>query len=163
MNVLTLRKPEPRDLAPVFNLANDYGSKFLDDYHEVSDAYIVQMMHDPFSFIVADNGFPIGLVWFTDKLDDLHSEIHFLIRPEYWRPFIKQKLGAEIISQAFVEQNVLRFYAYTMDNQRTAFKLLKSLHFFSHKPWMSHTKQAGKRRDVTFHELKRSTWRKQNG
>lgn len=161
--MLTLRPPKTADLAPLFVLADTHGTKFLDDYTEFSPEYCSNLLTEDSTIVIDDNGFAVGMCWFSDKRDDLHSTIHFLLEPKFWRQFVKQQLHKTVINEAFKSQNVSRIYAYTMDGQKVAKKLLSSLGFFSHKTWYSHTKQNGKRRDVTFHELKRSKWMKDNG
>lgn len=161
--MLTLRKPNKLDLPPLYNLAMDHASKFLDDYHSFNLEYAQLIIEDPDTIIVDDNGFAAGVVWFDDKVPELRASIHFLLRPEYWLKFYKNKLPDRVIQQTFDDLKLERIYAYPMDNQHTAIKILKRLGFFSHLPWRSNTRQQGKKRDVIFHELKRSNWSKRNG
>lgn len=160
--MLILRKPNSKDIPPLTMLAYDHGSKFLDDYHEITKEYSLFLLQDADTIVIDDNSFPVGVVWFDEKIPGLHSSIHFLIRPECWKQFLKQELHKAIISKAFEEQDIKKLCAYTMNNQKTAVKLLKMLGFFEHKVWRSHTYQQGKCMDVTFFELKRSSWIKKN-
>jgi len=160
--VLTLRKPNEKDVPPLTLLAHDHGTKFLDDYHEITLEYCYSILNDDDTLVIDDNGFPVGVVWFDDKIKGLHSSIHFLIRPECWKQFLKQELHKAVISKSFEEQDIKKLCAYTMHNQKTAIKLLKKLGFYEHKVWRSHTHQQGKCMDVTFFELKRSSWMKRN-
>lgn len=160
--MLTLRPPTERDIAPLYNLADAHATKFLDDYHEISLKYANSLLSDPDSLVIDDSGFPVGLVWFDDKVPGLHSSIHFLLNPEFWRAFLRESTAIKVINHAFESQDIIKLCAYTMDNQKTASKLLKSLGFYQHQVWRSHTHQDGKRRDVTFWELKKSSWNKRN-
>ena len=158
--MLTLRPPTEDDLPPLCVLAHDHSQKFLDDYHEITLAYAQSLLADPDSIVIDDGGYPVGLVWFDDKVPGLHSSIHFLLRPECWRAFMREKTAKAVIDKAFEAQGLHKLCAYTMDNQHTAAKLLKSLGFYEHQVWRSHTHQNGKRMDVTFWELKKSKWLK---
>ena len=159
--MLTLRKPKERDII-LYNLASDHAQKFLDDYHEINKDYAFYLINDKDTIVIDDKEFPVGVVWFDQKIPGLHSSVHFLIRPEYWKQFLKQELHKACITQAFEEQDIKKLCAYTMNNQKTAVKLLKMLGFYEHKVWRSHTHQQGKCMDVTFFELKRSSWNKRN-
>ena len=103
---LTLRKPNKLDLPPLYNLAIDHASKFLDDYHSFDVEYAQLIIDDPDTIVVDDNGFAAGVVWFDDKVPELRASIHFLLRPEYWLSFYKHSLHKQIIQQAFEEQGL---------------------------------------------------------
>jgi len=162
-SLLKLRAPRVTDLPPLYALAEDHKHKFLDDYHDFDLEYAKRILNNPHTLIIDDHDYAVGVFWFDDTVDDLHSTIHMLIRPEYFRKFLKQGLGAEVINTAFESLGVLRLYGFPMSTQGSAIKILKKHHFYSHIPWRSHTKQQGKRVDTIFLELKRSTWEKKNG
>ncbi len=161
-SALNLRKPSVYDLPPLYALAMDTSAKFLDDYHEVDISYAQEVLNDPNTLIIDDGYYPVGAAWWTDVLDDLHAEIHLLVKPGAWRRFLSSGLGHEILGHGFKAVGVARQYAFMMHTQTSAIKILKRHGFYSHMPWRAHTKQGGKRVDTIFMELKRSKWESRN-
>ncbi len=160
---LTLRPPTLLDLPPLYSLAMDHKDKFLDDYHTFSVDTARRIMSCPHTQVIDDGYYPVGAYWFTDITDDLHAEIHMLVAPAAWRSVLKEQISAQVLDYAFGSLGISRVYAFPMSTQQGAIKLLKKHHFYAHLPWRSHTKQAGKRVDTIFLELKRSTWEKKHG
>jgi RimJ/RimL family protein N-acetyltransferase len=160
---LTLRKPTPLDLPPLYNLAEDRKSDFLDDYHDFSLEYAKRLLEDEDTIIIDDNGFAAGAVWFTEKREDLHAQMHLLIRPEYWRRCFKEDIFNKIVDFSFENVKVSKLLAQVMDTQKTALKILRKYGFFEHKPWHKHTKHKGVKVDIINFELKKGYWEKKRG
>lgn len=160
---LTLRPATPLDLPPLYVLAQDNKSKFLDDYHSFGVDYASEIMACPHTRVIDDGYYPVGAYWLTEITDDLHAEMHMLVHPSAWRDVLRQGLSAEMLDYTFSALGVGRIYAHPMSTQRSAIRLLKRHHFYAHLPWRSHTKQGGKRVDTIFMELKRSKWMNKDG
>lgn len=163
MSALHLRPANPLDLPPLYALAEDHKHKFLDDYTTFSPDYARLLLADENTLVIDDGyGYAVGAFWFDDTRDDLHTTIHMLIRPEYYRALVKADLGKLSADHAFYKMGVARIYAFPMHTQTNAIKYLKRYGFYSHLPWRSHTKQGGKRVDTIFMELKKSNWEKRS-
>lgn len=151
------------DLPPLYNLAEDNASKFLDDYHSFDLSYATEVLNDPNTIVVDDSGFPVGVFWFNETLDDLHTQFHFLARPEYFRRILEQDICGKAADLTFARMKVGKMLAQAMHTQTSAIKLLRRYGFYEHKPWHKHTRQNGVKVDIINFELKRSFWEKKRG
>jgi RimJ/RimL family protein N-acetyltransferase len=161
--MLILRAPSPLDLPPLYNLAEDTSSKFLDDYHSFDLEYAHGILIDSNTLVIDDNGFAVGVFWFDEVRADLHAQFHLLARPEYWRRILKEDICGQAVSLAFEKVGVSKFMAQTLSTQKSAIKLLRRYGFFEHRPWYKHTRQGGIKVDVINFELRRKHWEKQRG
>lgn len=162
-NRLKLRAPRLTDLPPLYALAEDHKDSFLDDDHDFNLEYAQAILNDPQTIIIDDHDYAVGVLWFDETVKGLRSSIHILFRPRYW-PLIKsQQTIAQALDLAFEQLGVERIYAYPLDHQKAALNLLKEHHFYSHKPLRGYAWVKGKKADLIFHELKRTSWEKHRG
>lgn len=160
MPTLKLRAPLAHDLPPLYNLAIDQADKFLDDYESFDLSYAQDVLADPYTLVIDDHGYACGVVWFNNTLDDLHTEMHVLVRPEYWRQVIKQDVLPQAVTKTFAEMCVGKILCKPMHTQKSALRLLRKYKFYEHKPWRKHTRQKGVKVDVILFELRKNYWEK---
>lgn len=158
--MLTLRAPSPLDLPPLYTLAVDHQSKFLDDFSEFDAGHAHELLSLPGTLVFDDYGYAAGAAWFTERKADLRATMHLLVRPEAWRAVIKQNLIADVLENAFETLGVAKILAEPMSTQKGAIKLLRKHKFYEHKPFYKHTKHNGVIVDVILFELRRNFWRK---
>lgn len=158
--MLILRPPTPHDLPPLYNLAMDERDKFLDDYTTFDLEYAKVVVTSPHALVIDDYGYAAGIVWFDDTREDLHTSMHVLVKPEYWKQVIKLDLLPQAADWAFDNMGVGKILAEPMSTQKGAIKLLRKYKFYEHKPFYKHTKQKGVIVDVIHFELRKNYWRK---
>jgi RimJ/RimL family protein N-acetyltransferase len=158
--MLILRAPIPYDLPPIYALAMDEKDKFLDDYQVFDLDYAKELIASPHARIIDDHGYAAGIVWFDETRDDLHTQMHVLVKPEYWKQVIQLDLLPQAADWCFDTMNVAKILAEPMSTQKGAIKLLRKYKFYEHKPFYKHTKQKGVIVDVIPFELRKNYWRK---
>lgn len=158
--MLTLRPSNLLDLPPLYALANDYKSQFLDDYHDIDLEYAQGLCNSGACLVIDDFGYPAGAVWFSDQVDDLHCQVHVLVHPKHWREVIRRDILPQAVDWAFENLGVGKILAEPLSTQKTAMRLLRKYRFYEHKPWYKHTKQGGVVVDVTRFEARKNYWRR---
>ncbi len=161
MTPLETRPAVLEDLPPLAALLEDYRGFYFDDYALYDHDFLKQLIHTNELIMIDYQGYPVGVVWFSDKVADLHVSVHLLLRPEYLRKALKQDLFSALIHEAFYSLGVSKIKALALETQRMAIKLLRKYKFKHNAIFRNETRQHGKKIDVFAFELHRHYWEKQ--
>jgi RimJ/RimL family protein N-acetyltransferase len=157
---LRLRKAELHDIPPLWVMIEDYKHLFFDDYDELDQGWIKELVLFEQLIIIEGDAYPVGVVWFSDRVADLHATIHLLIRPQYLRQAVQQKLFFDILDKAFYSLNIKKIKAFAMEHQKGAIRLLKICKFKQNGLFRNDTRFRGKLTDIFAFELHRKFWEK---
>lgn len=160
--MITLRPAKPEDAPRIWRLIDAHKHTYLDDYLSVTPAFVLEVITAGEVVVLSDDyGDAVGVVWWADRLDDLHVTAHLLIEPNQWLAVWRGKVLDEVIDRQL--QQVRKIKALPMLSQKHAAKLLERLGFqYRGKLW-NETKRKGRPIDVKIYELTLQHWRKIKG
>lgn len=158
--MLSLRPANILDLPPLYALASDKKRLFLDDYHSFDLDYAREILDSGTCLIIDDHGYPAGVIWFSDQLDDLHCQVHTLVDPKHWREILKLDILGQGMDWAFETLGIAKILAECLSTQSTALRILRKYKFYEHKPFYKHTRQGGVVVDVIRFEARKNFWRR---
>lgn len=160
---LLLRPANHLDLPPLMALAHDFKNLFLDDYSELEMEDVADVVKSGRAFVFDLHGYAVGCIWFDEVLDDLHCQVHVLVRPEYLRQVLKQDFIGLSIDWAFEQLKVGKVKARTMSTEKSAIKLLRRFKFKDAAPVFKETRHNGVKVDMIHWEMRRNWWLKDRG
>jgi RimJ/RimL family protein N-acetyltransferase len=161
--MLTLRPAVAEDAAAVWGLLEDYRGVFLEDYKSLNQAVVLEGIAGGEVYVVeaADTAgaYPVGLVAFTDRFEDLYLSIHFLLRPAYLLPFIREKHAMAALDLGFKGYGVKKIKARVLDSQKMAVKLAQRLGFKQRGFFPRETRKGGQYVAIRIFELTKNDWK----
>jgi RimJ/RimL family protein N-acetyltransferase len=148
------------ELASIWAIIDDHKHTFLDDYTSLNPQDIISLSKaQHFYVVVTQYNLVIGIIWYSDSFHDLHSCIHILFRPKFYKQIQQHHIIKQAIDLGFSDLAVMKIKAMTLESQKSAMKLLKRFGFHRVRdPLRNETRQAGKLSDVWVFELHKKFW-----
>lgn len=156
--MLSLRPANALDIPPIVLLVEQYKDQILSDYDTYSREFIITLIERGELIAIDAFGYAVGVIWFYDRLDDLHCKISLLIRPEYLKQALREDTFSKVLELAF--KQVGKVEAEPMASQKGAIKLLRKHHFLKLCDRHKHTRKNGVKTDMQLWECKRSRYNK---
>jgi len=156
--MLTLRKPRQGDEEAIWAILDEYRDTFLSDYTQITIPWLLDVLNSGQALVIALYDYPIGTVWFADKLDDLHAVVHCIYRPKYTKKLLRNQIFEQVVDFAFDELAIGKIKALPMETQKAAIGILRRLKFKEYPKMRSETKVKDKRIDMILFELHKQYW-----
>ncbi len=116
---LVIRPAMESDIPDLWDLVKKYASTHIADDEQFTLENPIYVLERSNVTVIDFEGEAVGVVWFTESRQDWHALIHFLIRPQYFKQALKQRLLPDLVDYLFDNYPYQKFkLSLSVDRQR---------------------------------------------
>lgn len=134
MSVIEFHEAREEDIPDLYALSVKFQERYLIDGESlVREKFSIQALEEDYTLVFTaptlEGKTPIGSVSFSDINQDLSAVVHFILRPAYFKAFLREKVYLDALIDRFRAVKVKSFLCYAFGFNRVAQKLAKEMGF----------------------------------